>query len=614
MKVVRKLIKVALVNTKQLKSATMPSLSTNNRLIQGKISTFDHFMVDYAPQFEPLQLSLLIVYLAKVTLIVIFCCGERMIADMLYFTYTSVYTNWKIWFIDGAFYHMIGVFIFYSYLLVYLSGVYHTQLNRCETRIYKIICISIYIILNGTLYVWIDLLDLQTANLFRILGIKKSTAAWIDSYLFDVTHVILYVFMPGVMPIIHISMMICYECIQTVALRKKLNNLKSGDRLSLAVSLLTARQPLLEQSPQPLEMSQMTHVQSIDAGPLASAANNDGYRVSNDNNNKNSNNHNNNASDRDSWNYFEVNYEIHSLYVGILFYYLLFVVVWTIYIIVFALLINTIFTQIASYWLYWFYCWMLSTSTAKFLLKHLAKRIDRKRILILEIKNQNKVNINTKKAGYKVLHVHLLISLEWFVEIFFNLIYFCTYRNFLIVHLIGHLAFADLTKGLAVHFATEFYQTGIKLSREYFIYTKYFQDKLAEKSQNVQQKQMKFVLECLVSAFNDDSNLLQWQNRLSIDMMIRLSAASSSLIWFILWLIVGWKAYYNVKVEQLPSIVIYVIISFLIDFVYFVVVMVLHEKYSHINLMQAFVDVSKRYKQGFAIAWIACALMFNTLL
>ena len=148
----------------------MPSLKTNNNL-NGTVSTFDYFMVDSIPPFDPhLHLKRLILHLSNVSIIVMCCCSERIIADHYLFDDFDTYQKYKIYFIDRLCYNVFGIFVFFSILCTFLRGINHkyTKYYKCNCRncikfnlkckINTIsnmsLCVALYLALNGGVLYW----------------------------------------------------------------------------------------------------------------------------------------------------------------------------------------------------------------------------------------------------------------------------------------------------------------------------------------------------------------------------------------------------------------------------------------------------------------------------
>ena len=567
-------------------------------------------MVDSVPAFgDHSHLKQLILHLSSVSIIVMGSCSERIIADQYLFHDFDTYVQYKTYFIDRLCYNVFGIFVFFSILCTFLRGINHkyTKYYKCNCRncikfnlkckintiSNMFVCIVLYLVLNGGVLYW-DHIKLSSND--PVWYSDDFVFSWIthngvcpDKWLrcgaeadngdinyFTPSFWITAVGLTGLTPIIHILTLL--SCQYIIDSKKKVRNHDLG-------------------------MKKISY-NSID----------DSIRGGKHSNTKDV--HVDDKNDYDN--------EILTMRIKILKYYLCFTIVWLFFLILCHFMIYAQRSKISQYWTTWILLWLTLTSTTKLVLKKIGRCIDclRIRILILECEthintpnNDDKLSCSfsdiksdstIKPLNEPRKQVELIMSVEWIVEILINVLYYAEYRIFIVADHLVDIEAPQFVLSVSLHLLSEICQTGVKSTPLYF--------DLSSRLQNLwQQKISQNKCVCLFHMFNDDSTLLQWQKRLSIDMMIRLTAGFSTFVWAMIWLAIGWKNYYGLKQKDLWKVIVYCNIGFIVDLLYFVLIMVIYKKWYNNDLTHSYGAVIKRYKKGFLFSWIASSLLINIL-
>ena len=257
-----------------------------------------------------------------------------------------------------------------------------------------------------------------------------------------------------------------------------------------------------------------------------------------------------------------------------------------------------------------------------------------------------------------------LMSYEWIVEIFVSIAYGKLFRFNVILYL---TKFVDLTSNdvewyiivLIAHFLQEFFATTFMLSNFYFERICHFENKYVQSSQytriskynarqhrysnrqsgfgqknnrNDNNKNMnnnnnnndesdagwcEWIMESTYNTLYDDSTYLQWTMRMSIDIMIRFISSIIVSVLFLIWFIVLWRKEYsfgnNFTSDQMTKAYLYQAILFVLEFIYFLLVISMHYRKHHVKLYSWYLLAFEKNKRHFLYAWIMCILFVFVL-
>ena len=242
-----------------------------------------------------------------------------------------------------------------------------------------------------------------------------------------------------------------------------------------------------------------------------------------------------------------------------------FVITWTIFGWVIYFLSNItqiLFNNITQYY---FACLLILTTILKILLKKIARKID-----IIRINSYSNYSYNNNNGKSQFLEK---ISFEMFLEYIVSLwYYYVYYANF-----VAECALANLNtflfKVLLLHMFAEICQSLIRFSKQYYDITL----KLYNQFNNYDSMKNSWLLNLL----KDKSSFDEWRTRQSIDMSLRYFAVTMAIF------VIGASNVADViiaAIEQTQVIkdahdfetLLYVLISILVDQVYFAFIFVMY--------------------------------------
>lgn len=501
----------------------------------------------------------------------------RLMANMLLFYCEQVYQTYKIYIVDDTEYFVIGMFLFYCYFFVCLNYVtiidntsimssstdnWKTQIKYYVTSSSFILCFIFYILFH-TIIICLSEMDTFLADTYLLSNKNNISKHICDNYLrcekFCLFYLILYVYIPGISPIIQILTLLIYNNICLYYQKRSgINNNDSLYELNTSV-LFGARRS-----------TSMNSTQSAQYDEFESENNDHDY-------------------------YLNKYYLQNKKYC----YYLFFLIPWSLFMIFLYIMINIQYDILINktYWQYWYFILFITITICKFFFKKIVKHIDIIRIKQLKKygdcskNNDNEYKIYKYNYDYNVLN----ISFEWFVEILLTLIYWSLYRNYIILELVN-LPSNLFILSIITNLISEFIQTSVKLTNTYYNIKLKLKSKLF----------YKWNCNSLTMINNDEleiSTYIQWRRKQLIDIFIRFCVLSVTGIWYLLWLTLGYKVYYGVTKQQLMKALLYSFIQFIVDFLYFTIAGYIQLT---INDFKVIFDTYCHHKYGFLMSFFVC--------
>lgn len=257
-----------------------------------------------------------------------------------------------------------------------------------------------------------------------------------------------------------------------------------------------------------------------------------------------------------------------------------------------------------NHWEKWYLGWLAITSVIKFLLKMIARQIDRQRIKIRLLwhcyiynyrtrsshqshsraqaqqqsirQGQGRNNTGTPNSGAttptssgqkQVLTKDFeIFSMEWFTELIMSMLYWIIYRNNVVCYA-SFLSIQHISDTSIFHIVSEMIETSIKLFEWYF-----------NISSNIQR--------CIPwfrnSLLFDDCSYDQWYVRCSIDIMIRFTVELVNGLWVIYFLAILGKENYGETEGQVIKGMKYIAIPLGFDIIYFIIQSIISiKRYNH---------------------------------
>ena len=213
----------------------------------------------------------------------------------------------------------------------------------------------------------------------------------------------------------------------------------------------------------------------------------------------------------------------------------------------------------------YYYGLIFTISLFKLILKFIARKIDI-------------INVNRHRARDQHNHItdivdnwHCYVSMEMFVEFFMNFVYF-TYYYQMFIYELSQSYICGALYIIFSHIFSELCQSVIRFSKIYFNITQNICSNI-KNHDNYSNNNNMFgkASSLLLYVFEDDSTLVEWRTRHSIDVSMRAIAFVIAFVWFGFdlisipykyWLISNKSDYYNG--------VFYLFLSFSCDLVYFI--------------------------------------------
>lgn len=255
----------------------------------------------------------------------------------------------------------------------------------------------------------------------------------------------------------------------------------------------------------------------------------------------------------------------------------------------------------------WYYCFLVSTSSMKYIMKKIARKIDQKRVM-LDLLNIN-INYNNDLDQF---HDDLLIfSFEWFVELLVSVIYWFIYYFWIYgsastqdLNNLNHF-FRFLVFTVMLHLFSEIFQTTLKISKLYFNLTNTF----IQSAKNIP----------LVNLFvrnsnNISCNYLQWTVRNSIDIMIRFLASLVSGVFMLIYVATRGKHITYALEDTYEEYMLRLCIAFAADVLYFGLTLLINSKL-HDNqcMIDIYCNIFSKHFRMWIISWICCVLLAKTM-
>ena len=304
-----------------------------------------------------------------------------------------------------------------------------------------------------------------------------------------------------------------------------------------------------------------------------------------------------NASDSDK-------YAVNKYDVKIFRWLLIYFCVWAFFGFILLFLFYADTSILTEYWEYCYLIWLFFTSTIKWILQKIGRKIDitiiRAKVKRIRIKYKN----NYKKLRDQQLSNIALFSMEWQTEILLSIIYWQIYRQY-VTYYLTELRLTEFIFTITVHLFSEFCQTSFRLTRHYFDKTSEIQDNLIEYDH------------CCCGIFGwirnklyDDSTYKQWVTRAYIDIVLRFLVSIVTAIYVTIFLILSWKKGFHFSQSQFNTALIYTIVSLFVELIGFGIVFLFHYCYYKRNMLNVYRPVWYKFKKWFIMAWICGAVMW----
>ena len=245
------------------------------------------------------------------------------------------------------------------------------------------------------------------------------------------------------------------------------------------------------------------------------------------------------------------------------------------------------------------------TELIKWCLKRIARMVDMTRsheILVkhrttrtrsrAQSRTRNHSTFNRNNNIFDGRNHDCYLSFELVTELFMSCVYWLAYRE-LVMYSVP--TWTQFWKVKLVHIALEYYYYSLRPSDYYYKITKYVQDrvdftKLVTKGiccccfkRSKDRNMVKLLLN-----FNDDSTLIQWKIRCSLDIVIKFTASViSSIVIAIEVIILGYKTFDDSR-ELYNRGIMYNAISTGIEVLYFVLIYLYQAKIHQFSLLEPF--------------------------
>ena len=237
---------------------------------------------------------------------------------------------------------------------------------------------------------------------------------------------------------------------------------------------------------------------------------------------------------------------------------------------------------------YYFYSILGTTATFKQMLKYVARKID---VLTVhykrnEMDNNNDNNNNCNDTS--IVKWYDFVSFEILMECYIDMMYFYLYY-YLFIKELSEIDFDNISlfvKIETLHILSEIWQSIIRFSSIYFD----FSDKIYLKFVDyTQSKQYHFINNMLIKLFKDESNLIEWQTRHSIDMSIKVLSLINSFLIITIDVFVQGKSTFGISNEEdFYQAIFYFSLSFSIDIMYFALIFGINYYKSRQNVWKPF--------------------------
>ena len=308
---------------------------------------------------------------------------------------------------------------------------------------------------------------------------------------------------------------------------------------------------------------------------------------------------------------------------------------------------------IKDYWPYWYLLFLIFIIISKYLFKKFARKIDRKYIAIHEItygdsnnikdmfdnrhkhhhhhhhRNNNKHNNNNNNRNKKRVEGYFL-SFEWLNELFFSIIYFRIYREYVCYYLpsmngsdnnynIWFLIFS-----MFLHLFSEIIESLVKVSRRYYYFTTNMYDKYivngnnnntGNNNNNNDGGSVNVVIKFWISKWlKDDSTVEQWQIRCSIDIVTRMVVSIITGIFQSVFIPIAGEKHYkylsnndnNNDNNGIWELELYNGIMIGVEIIYFIILVFVCHNTHQINIFYPFEMIYDMQTRNLIITWLLC--------
>eukprot|EP01084_Bolivina_argentea_P232622 392026_1 len=257
-------------------------------------------------------------------------------------------------------------------------------------------------------------------------------------------------------------------------------------------------------------------------------------------------------------------------------------------------------------------------SINKLILKRIARLIDSSRSNITQRhKHFRNAAKRIKSERKHKSRKRTQLSMELMTELFMSIIYWFAYRELTMYSVPGWNTFL---KAQSIHMLSEFIATSVRPSEIYYNITKKLQNICCEKKRihNHNHKESissnsdcvmsvdddDFALKTLVN-WKDDSTLSQWKIRHSLDIIMRMIASVVSASAIITQVFLLGSNQYGLTQQKFIRGIEYLVISLLIEVIYFIIVHIMNELY-RFNLLTPFWAI---YRENRSLLIFVCSIL-----
>ena len=282
-----------------------------------------------------------------------------------------------------------------------------------------------------------------------------------------------------------------------------------------------------------------------------------------------------------------------------------------------------------------YYAWLLFTIVAKFILKQIARFVDKQRIKFqfnniinhnnningsnnfnfhsnsfhLRLKSSNidiSDNNNYNNSNHQInCKFECLFSMEWITEMIMSSMYWYFYRLLVIINF-QRIPVTQVILLHTLHFITEFIQTSIRTSECYHSSTELLWNHWERYNHlccgNV--KRIRYYIK-------DNSNYNEWITRHCVDIIIRFNCSvASAIYWFFLLCSVGPDGYKQDPDDWVGTYyyaIIFVISTLGIEVLYFICAIMLQaDNNPQCTIINAFHNVWNQHKKKLLVTFVCC--------
>ena len=240
-----------------------------------------------------------------------------------------------------------------------------------------------------------------------------------------------------------------------------------------------------------------------------------------------------------------------------------------------------------------YYSFLLFTSITKFILKKIARQVDRKRIEL--IPRNYSCNYN-------------LFSMEWIAEMLMSGLYWYYYRLLVIVNF-QSIPIVQIIMLHLFHFASEFVQTSVRTSECYHSSTEVLWNHWEKYDSQCFGNVARFR-----HAIKDDSNYNEWITRHCVDILIRFHCSVASAMYWVLTLAVmgpdGFKQDTSDWFGNFYYALIFSITTLVVEMLYFSLTLIFQaDNNPDYTIVNAYYNVWKCHKKKLLASFVCCWLL-----